>query len=136
MGAVAVAQHLHAMVAAFNNNNVTGGIERDAHGMLELAGACSFAADGADMRAVAVAQHLHTMVARVGNDKVAFAVKGNTAVASSKSPVASALAADGADVGAVAQPMHLHTSVTAVKDSNVALAVDGDAGRHVELCVA
>ena len=79
MGAVAVAQHLHAMVAPFNYNNVTGGIERNARGTLELAGAFSFAADGADMRAVAVAQHLHTMVARVGNNKVAFAVKRNTA---------------------------------------------------------
>ena len=129
MGAVAVAQHLHAMVDLFNYNNVTGGIERDARGMLELAGACSFAADGADMRAVAVAQHLHTIVARVGNNKVAFAVKRNTAVASSKLPVAAAHAADGADVGAVAQPMHLHTSVTVavVKYSNVALAVDRDA---------
>ena len=39
MGAVAVAQHLHALVAEFNNNNVTGGIERDARGTLELAGA-------------------------------------------------------------------------------------------------
>ena len=29
MGAVAVAQHLHAMVVSFNYNNVTGGIERD-----------------------------------------------------------------------------------------------------------
>ena len=78
MGAVAVAQHLHAMVDAFNNNDVTGGIERDARGTFDLAGACSFAADGADMRTVAVAQHLHTMVARVRNNKVAFAVKRNT----------------------------------------------------------
>ena len=81
MGAVAVAQHLHALVALFNYNNVTGGIERDASGILELAGACSFAADGADMRAVAVAQHLHAMVVTVGNNKVAFAVKRNTAIA-------------------------------------------------------
>ena len=81
MGAVAVAQHLHAMVAVFNNNNVTGGIERDNRGKVELAGASSSAADGADMRAVAVAQHLHAMVAPVGNNKVAFAVKRNTAIA-------------------------------------------------------
>ena len=29
MGAIDVAQHLHAIVVAINNNNVTGGIERD-----------------------------------------------------------------------------------------------------------
>ena len=136
MGAVAVAQHLHATVALFNYHNVTGGIERDARGMFELAGACSIAADGADMRAIAVAQHLHTMVAKVGNNKVAFAVKRNTAIACSELPVAAALAADGADVGAVAQPKHLHTSVAEVKYSNVALAVDGDAGGIVELSFA
>jgi len=136
MGAVAVAQHLHAMIAAFNNNNVTCGIERDTHGPFELAGACSFAADGAEMRAVAVAQNLNTMVATVGNNKVAFAVKCNTAIASSDLPVAAALAADGADVGAVAQPMHLHTIVAAIKYSNVALAVNRDAGGMAELSVA
>ena len=134
MGAVAVAQHLHAIVAAVNYNNVTGGIERDARGPSELAGACSFAADGADMRAVAVAQHLHAMVVIVGNNKVAFAaVKRHTAMAWSVQPVASA---DGADVGAVAQPMHLHTSVATVKYSNVALAVNGDARGIVELAAA
>ena len=141
MGAVAVAQHLHAMVATFNNNNVAGGIERDARGISELARAFSFAADGADMLAVDVAQHLHTMVGTVGNNKVAFAVKRNTIVRrpiimASELPVAAALAADGADVGAVAQPKHLHTSVAAVKNSNVALAVDGDAGSTVELSFA
>ncbi len=30
MGAVGVPQHLHAMIAEFNNNKVTGSIERDA----------------------------------------------------------------------------------------------------------
>ena len=135
MGAVVVAQHLHAMIACFNDNNVTCGIERDTRGTVELAGACSFAADGAEMRAVAVAQNLHTMVAMVGNNKVAFVVKRNTTIASSELPVAAAPAADGADVGAVAQPMHLHTSV-AVKNSNVALAVDGDAVSAVKLSPA
>ena len=33
MGAVAVAQHLHAMIASFNYNNVTCGIERDTRGI-------------------------------------------------------------------------------------------------------
>ncbi len=39
MGAVAIAQHLHAMIVLFNNNNVPCGIERNTHGILELAGA-------------------------------------------------------------------------------------------------
>ena len=139
MGAVAVAQHLHAMVALFNDNNVTCSIERDTRGTCELASAFSFAADGAEVLAVAVAQNLNTMGVEVGNNKVAFAVKRNTAIASyitiasSELPVAHALAADGADVGAVAQPMHLHTKVVTVKYSNVALAVNGDAGGIAEL---
>jgi len=136
MGAVAVAQHLHAMTAPFNNNNVTCGIERDARGILELAGACSSAADGAEMRAVAVAQNLNTMVVIVGNNKVAFAVKRNTAKPFSKLPVTPAPAANGANLGAVAQPMHLHTREATVKNSNVALPVNGDAAGTVELSVA
>jgi hypothetical protein len=136
MGAITVAQHLHAMIAVINNNNVTCGIERDARGMLELAGACSSAADGAEMRAVAVAQDLNTMEAVVGNNKVAFAVKRNTARAFSELPVAAAPAADGADAGAVAQPIHLHTRVLIIKYNNVALNVNGDAPGIVESSVA
>ena len=49
MGAVAVAKHLHAMVVAFNNNNVAGGIERDASGIIGLTCFHSMAADGADV---------------------------------------------------------------------------------------
>ena len=78
------------MIAFFNDNNVTCGIERSTRGILEFAGACSFAADGAEMRAVAVAQNLNTMIAKVGNNKVAFAVERNTTIASSKLPVATA----------------------------------------------
>ena len=100
-----------------------------------MAGACSFAADIADMRAVAVAQHLHAIVATVGNNKVAFAVKRDAARAYSELPVLCP-AADGADVGAVAEPKHLHTSVAMVKDSNVALAVDGDAASTEQSSVA
>ena len=80
MGAVTVAQHLHATIASFNNNNVTCGIERDTKGMSELAGACSLAADGAEMRAVAVAQNLNTVAARFSHDKVALAVKRNSTI--------------------------------------------------------
>ena len=135
MGAVAVAQHLHAMIVLFNNNDVTCGIERYTRGKVELAGACSSAADGAEVRAVAVAQNLNA--ATFGNNKVAFAVKRNTTiVASSELPVAEAPAANGTDAGAVAQPMHLHTSIVTVKYSNVALAVNGDALGRVELSVA
>ena len=39
MGAIAVAQHLHVIVACYYNNNVTCGIERDTRGISELAGA-------------------------------------------------------------------------------------------------
>ena len=139
MGAITVAQHLHAIIAEFNDNNVTCGIERNTRGKLKLAGACSFAADGAEMCAVAVAQNLNTMVVTVGNNKVAFAVKRNTnkcKIASSELPVAAAPAADGADAGAVAQPVHLHTMVDTVKYSNVALAVNRDAGGMLEFSVA
>ncbi len=77
MGAVAVAKHLHAIVAMLNNNNVAGGIERDARGMLELTCSLSSAADGADVGAVTVAKNLHSMVAEVGNNKGALAVDSN-----------------------------------------------------------
>ena len=136
MGAIAVAQHLHAIITFLNDNNVTCGIERDTRGPSELAGACSSAADGAEMRAVAVAQNLHILIAIVGNNKVTFAVKRNTAKASSELPVAAAAAADGADVGAVPQPMNLHATVATVVYSNVALAVNGDALGKAELPVA
>ncbi len=136
MGAVAVAQHLHAAMKLVNNNNVTSGIKRDTRGTLQLVGACSFAADGAEMRAVAVAQNLNTMVVSISNNKVAFVVKRNTTIASFELSVAAAPAADGADVGAVAQPMHLHTSVFTVKYSNVALAVNGNALGRAESSVA
>ena len=53
MGAVGIPQHLHAMIAIINNNKVAGGIERDTHRTLELAGACPLAADGTDVRAIA-----------------------------------------------------------------------------------
>ena len=99
MGAIAVAKHLHAMVVTINHNNVPRAVERDATGTIELAGACSCAADGADVRAVAVADNLHSIVDIVGNNKVAFAVKRDTTIASSELSVAAAVAADGAHEG-------------------------------------
>ncbi len=90
MRAVAVAKHLHAMVALLNNNNVAGGIERDARGILELTCSHSLDADGADVRAVTVANNLHPMVAAVGNNKVALAVKRDATIACCELPVAAA----------------------------------------------
>ena len=78
MGPIAVAKHLHAMVVLLNNNNVAGGIKRDASGTQELTCSRSSAADGADVGAVAQPMHLHTSVAAVENSNVALAVDGNT----------------------------------------------------------
>ncbi len=70
--AVAVAKHLHAMVALLDNNNEAGGIKRDAIRTLELTCSRSLDADGADVCAVTVANNLHSMVDAVGNNKVAL----------------------------------------------------------------
>ena len=110
MGAVAVAQHLHAMVACFNYNNVTGGIERDARGTVELASACSYAADGADMGAVAVAQHLHAMVALINYNNVTGDIERDARGILELAGACSS-AADGADMRAVAVAQHLHAMV-------------------------
>jgi hypothetical protein len=80
------------MIALFNYNNVTCGIERETRGRYELAGACSIAANGAEMPAAGVAQNLNTIV--TGNNRVAFAVKPNTATASSELYIARAAPAD------------------------------------------
>ncbi len=64
--AVAVAQHLHAMIASFSDNNVTSGIECNTGGMSKSPGACSFTTDGAKIRGVTVAQNLNMMVAASG----------------------------------------------------------------------
>ena len=96
MGAVAVAQHLHAMVAVINYNNVTGGIERDARGTMELAGACSFAADAAQVRPVAVPKDLNAMVVTIAHHQVALAIKRNATTRTIKLPITSTFAADDA----------------------------------------
>ena len=86
-----------------------------------MAGACSSAADGAEMRAVVVAKSLNTMDATISNNKAAFAVKRiTTIVACSELSVAVAAAANCADTGAVAQPKHLYTSVATVENNNIA----------------
>jgi hypothetical protein len=48
--AVAVAKHLHATPAVFRHDDVACAIKRYAPRLLELAGACSFAAKAAQVR--------------------------------------------------------------------------------------
>ncbi len=86
--AVAVAKHLHAMVALVGNNKVALAVKRDAAiASCELPVAAASAADGANVRAVAQSKHLHTSVAIVENSDVTLAVNSN-AVGSGKLPVA------------------------------------------------
>ena len=79
MGAVAVAQHLHAMVEKVRNNKVAFAVKRNTaitySGKLPVA--ASMAADGADVGAVAQPMHLHTSVVAVKDSNVALAVDGN-----------------------------------------------------------
>ena len=96
MCAVAVAKHLHAMVAVFRYDDVPRAIKRYAPGLLELAGACSCAAKAAQVRPVAVPEHLNAMVLMIGHHQVALAIKRNAAVRTIKLPITSALAADDA----------------------------------------
>ena len=79
MGAVAVAQHLHAMVATVGNNKVAFAVKRNApSNVSELPVAAGPAADGADVGTVAQPMHLHTSVANVIHSNVALAVDGDT----------------------------------------------------------
>ena len=78
MRAVAVAQHLHAMVVAVGNNKVAFAVKRNtATVSSELPVAAALAADGADVGAVAQPMHLHTSVAAVKYSNVALAVDGD-----------------------------------------------------------
>ena len=78
MGAVAVAQHLHAMVVTVGNNKVAFAVKRNtAKAFSELPVAAALAADGADVGAVAEPMHLHTSVTAVKNSNVALAVDGD-----------------------------------------------------------
>ena len=96
MGAVAVAQHLHAMIAVFRNNDVPRAIKRCAPWIIELPLPFSFAADGAQVRPVDVAKHLDAMIFTIGHHQVALAIKRNTAKRKVKLPITVTLAADGA----------------------------------------
>ena len=96
MGAVAVAQHLHAMIAAIGHNDVPRAIKRYAPGTIELPIPCSPAANGAQVRPVDVAKHLNAIVATIGHHQVALAIKRNAATRKIKLPVTITMAAGGA----------------------------------------
>ena len=69
MGAVAVAQHLHAMAAALRYNNVSRAIKLYAPGLVELPVPCSLAADAAQVRPAAVPQDLNAMVVTIAHHR-------------------------------------------------------------------
>ena len=96
MGAVAVAQHLHAMAAVLTYNDVPRAIKRYAPGCFELPVPCSTAAEAAQVRPVAVPKDLDAMVATIAHHQVALAVKRNAAIRKIKLPITSTLAADDA----------------------------------------
>jgi len=78
MGAVAVAQHLHAIIGIVGNNKVAFAVKRNtANDSCKLPVAAAPAADGADVGAVAQPMHLHTSVAAVTYSNVALAVDGD-----------------------------------------------------------
>ncbi len=78
MGAVAVAQHLHAMAGTVGNNKVAFAVKRNTTiASSELPVAAAPAADGADVGAVAQPKHLHTSIAAVKYSNVALAVDGD-----------------------------------------------------------
>ncbi len=96
MGAVAVAQHLHAMATEFDYNDLPRAIKRYAPGTIELSIPCSSASNGAQVRPVDIAQHVNQMIFTIGHHQVALAVKRNAATRTTKRPITSTLAADGA----------------------------------------
>ena len=115
MRAVAVAQHLHAMVGRVGNNKVAFAGKRNTAATQTAA---ANAADGADVGAVAQPMHLHTSVAGVKYSNVALAVDGDAGRTNELS-VACSTAADGANMGAVAVAQHLHAMVVSFNNNNV-----------------
>ena len=78
MGAVAVAQHLHTMVAKVGNNKVAFAVKRTTTiAISELPVASALAADGTQVGAVAEPMHLHTTVIVVKDSDVALTVNGD-----------------------------------------------------------
>ena len=96
MGAVAVAQHLHAMAAVLAYNDVPRAIKRYAPGTIELPVPCTTAADAAQVRPVAVPKDLNAMVVTIAHHPVALAIKRNAAIRTIKLPITSTFAADDA----------------------------------------
>ena len=96
MGAVDVAQHLHAMIAAIGHNDVPRAIKRYAPGFVELPVPCSTAADAAQVRPVAVPKDLNAMVATIAHHQVALAIKRNAAIRKLELPITRTFAADDA----------------------------------------
>ncbi len=96
MGAVDVAQHLHAMIVVFNHNDVPRAIKRYAPGTIELPIPFSFAAEAAQVRTVDVAKHLNAIVETIGHHQVALAIKRNAAMRKNKLPIIVTIAAGGA----------------------------------------
>ena len=96
MRAVAVAQHLHAIVVVVRYNDVPRAIKRYAKGSIELPVPCSTAADAAQVRPVAVPKDLNAMVAAIAHNQVALAIKRNAAIRMIKLPITSTFAADDA----------------------------------------
>ena len=96
MGAVDVAQHLHATAAALRYNDVPRAIKRYAKRYNELPVPSSTAADAAQMRPVAVSKDLKAMVVTIAHNQVALAIKRNAAMRTIKLPTTSTFAADDA----------------------------------------
>ena len=96
MGAVAVAQHLHAMAASLGYNDVPRAIKRYAPGFVKLPFPCSTAADAAQVRPVALSKDLNAMVATIAHHQVALAIKRNAATRTMKLPITNTFAADDA----------------------------------------
>ncbi len=74
VAAVAVAQHLHAMITHVSCDDVACTVKRDAAGFVKLTSACSFAAYGAGASAVAESNNLQAMIHFVGDNNVALEV--------------------------------------------------------------
>ncbi len=96
MGAVAVAQNLHAMAVVLRYNDVPRAIKRYAEGYIELPVPCSLAADAAQVRPVAVPKDLNAMVVTIAHHQVALAIKRNATTRILKLPMTITLAADDA----------------------------------------
>ena len=69
VAAVGVAQNLHAMIVEISHNDVALAVKGDSEGMVELASALAFAADGPQANAVAASQHLRANTLRICNNK-------------------------------------------------------------------